>query len=476
MYGCSIAWLDHDVLMMWFSDSLWKAIISFGSFFHRFPIDFVHLTQKDSFLPISVQPLDELDSIKLLRKASRPPDHVSPLERIAKRYLDDQYAKELAVVCGNCPKMLRAVASRLRNGIKPSRLLETLSHPDKAHVALRTPPEEDEGYFSMGDDSNYEKDVLPKMGEMINDLSQELREVLIRLSVFPSTFSDRDVAHVLDRSEADVADYYLDDLKNRWGMLEGEPDYFEQEQGPKWYSMHALVRTSCLRECYGDQNSKNIFHDALQRFSDGMSDVLDEIAGLASTNAQEGFLKMDSQQANIMHYLEIQSGCKLDDQSKPLFPQSLALPAGKSSTKAGKLRAHTFLEKFLEIKKRYALFAGLAKQARLRGDVEDWGLYMAWAQDQNVDLMGFQVPIDNLTPVIQELKLKDKTEPLSDNGRLALAQCMYVKGRAFAAMPDPDFPQGLELLEAAKKIQEKLLGEDTLTARTINSLGSLYFK
>lgn len=438
----------------------------------RYPINFPALTGKDSFRAILVQPLDELDSIKLLRKASRPSNQVSSLERGAKRSLDDQYAKELAIMCGNCPKMLRAVASRLRNGISPPHILEALSKPNKAHVALTMPVEEDEGYFSMGEASSYERDVLPKMGQMINELTPELKEILIRLSVFPSTFSNKDVNCVLDGDDTSLAVFYLDDLKTQWGMLEEEPSYLQEEGDCKWYSMHALVRTSCLRDCYENENSKNLFHDALYKFSESMGGVLDEIAALASTNAQKGFLKLDRNQANIMHYLEIESGCTLDDHSRPLLPRSLSLPPQKSSRKDGRPRSHTFLEKFLEIKKRFVFFEGMAKLARERGDIEEAALYTAWAQDQNIDIKGFQAPIDALTPVIKELQCMN----LSETGELALAQCMYVKGRSYAAKPDPDFNEGLKLLEEAKKIQLKYLGDDTMTARTMNSLGSLYFK
>ncbi|XP_022102016.1 uncharacterized protein LOC110985352 [Acanthaster planci] len=440
----------------------------------RHPVDFVGLRELDNFVEIKLEPLPVNESLELLTKMVTHAQKLSgPVSVGGEALRDDEALIEVAKLCGNNPKALRAVASRLSSGFSPKDLVEALECPEDAQRVL-DPGSLGASAAVQDERKDFEDQtlVLHSLNAMYEQLPPHLKEALLKLSVFPSSFSLSQGAKILGKDRPSAARFDLEDLK-KWSLVDRD-DFSITDTGmtenEPYYYMHPLVRSVCLSKIPSNEMYKLAYEDALRRFLKHIEDLLKELTQLGHTDFVRALAKFESDKTNVLHYLELGMGNKFGCRTLG-EKENTNSPIPFPETKEG---LFSIFETFLDPSKRLEYYENMSIRMQASGEPEAWAYLRGWMGDE----LYVRAKYDEAWKAVEEPLRVLETRASGPSGRTddlerARAQLLYVKGRILVAKRK--YKDGIAVLKQALSIQERLLGNHTLTARCLNGLGHAYF-
>ncbi|XP_038050738.1 uncharacterized protein LOC119723908 [Patiria miniata] len=441
----------------------------------RHPVDFMGLKELPNFKEVKLEPLPVRKSLQLLTKMFNHAKGLSGMVSVGGEALQDEESLvEIAKLCGNNPQALRAVASRLSSGFSPRSLVEYLKCPEGAQRVL-DPGSLGSSQAVQDERKDFEDQplVLNSLGAMYEQLPLNLKESLLKLSVFPSSFSLSQGAKVVGKKPSDaVIKFDLEDLK-KWSLLERDDDSILDtglsDEEP-YYFMHPLVRSVCLSKIGSSEIHKAAYEDALRRFLAYIADLLKDLTQLGHRDFASALARFESDKTNVLHYLELGMGNKfgcevIAEQENPASDVPLPKTEGLFS----------IFETFLDPSKRLEYYTNMSIRMLSRGEQEAWAYLRGWMADELYVRAKYDEAWNAVEEPLKVLKARASDPAIGRTNDLerAEAQLLYVKGRILVARRK--YKDGIAILEQALKIQERLLGNHSLTARCLNGLGHAYF-
>ncbi|XP_041482391.1 uncharacterized protein LOC121429449 [Lytechinus variegatus] len=473
--------------LKWENNSNIKIIIT-----SRYAVNFPHLNKHHNFKEIEVQSLEMEEAVDLLFK-SVPQGNLQVRGQVS---ITEEQAMKLSEHCGNNPQALRAVASQLRNGKEPDRVLRLLANPMKMELVLN-----DQSLWGLGQDATEEyaresNQVLKCLGVMFEDMNPHLQPHLIRLAVLPGLFSqtwglkilsDIDQEGSRRQSLSDSLAWELDDVAGTSLLLRESLDIFQSEDGreaslrEKFYSMHPLVRCLCLMKVEADEKMKTAFQSALLSFIDECFQLLRKFTGYDDEDACGSLQRLEKEKANITQYLELEMQKTFDEKPHPLAEY---LPdygrVLRRSNIARESNILAFMERFMFTKERSKFFRQRAEAAKKFQDLPGWVSHQGWYADQQLQLHQFR---DAETAIVDPISYCQSQRMMTSDLREGYSQCLYVKGNLLVQKPQDRGhiqnkmrDEGTKILKKCIEIRDRNLGNSIVRARTINALGSAYFE
>ncbi|XP_038050735.1 uncharacterized protein LOC119723903 [Patiria miniata] len=423
-------------------------------------------------MEVKLEPLQVHESLELLKKMFSHAKGLSGTVSVGGEALQDEESLvEIAKLCGNNPQVLRAVASRLSCGFSPRSQVEFLKGPGAQWVLDPGSMGASQAVQDEREDFEDQTVVLNSLGAMYEQLPLPLKESLLKLSVFPSSFSLSQGAKILGKEQPDAAKFDLEDLK-RWSLLDRD-DYPILDTGlsdnEPYYFMHPLVRSVCLSKKGSSEIYKAAYEDALRRFSAYIVDLLKDLTQLGHTDFASALARFESDKTNILHYLELgmgnKFGCQVITEQKNT---ASAVPLQK--TEEG---LFSIFGAFLDPSQRLEYYKNMSMLSSR--EQEAWAYLRGWMADELHMRAEYEEAWKTVEEPLQLLKARASDPAIGRTHDLerAEAQLLYVKGRILVARRK--YKDGIAVLEQALKIQERLLGNHSLTARCLNVLGHAYF-
>ncbi|XP_071950716.1 uncharacterized protein [Antedon mediterranea] len=415
----------------------------------RYRVDNEFLLSVDNFHQLDIKPLQVLDAISLLRRSSGHPN------------LDDTICNDLVFVCGHNPHAIRAVASRMKQrNMKPKELLELLKKPAPAGRVFDH--RYDANMSTEGQEIEQQESVLKCLRVVFDQLDNNCKSYLIKLSVFPSFFY-RDVASIILGKEKSFTSLYLQDLYI-YGLLEFDKldqfkniDSFEGDRNQ--YNVHTLVRLTCELETREDESLRPFFDAAMVAFLNHYHRVINEICEHANKHFKEGLEKYQSDKINLVQYLEHEANRKPTNAKELNFSQED--------------RRYVIFDGLVEADRRVKYFEIKSLKAKEEGDLISYSFLCAWVGEQYICqalILEAHEAADNGLTTLDKLKSGDRSH---ENTMIAKAACLYVKGRAY--IRQQKYEESLIVLHESLALRRKLEGDHTMTARVLNTIGHVFY-
>eukprot|EP00057_Strongylocentrotus_purpuratus_P007244 XP_011661718.1 PREDICTED: uncharacterized protein LOC100890637 [Strongylocentrotus purpuratus] len=407
-----------------------------------------------------------------------------------------EQAVRLAEHCGNNPHALQAVASQLRSGKDPEAVLQLLANPMKMELVLN-----DQSLWGLGPDTTQESgresnQVLKCLGVMFEDMNPNLKLHLIRLAVFPGLFSqtwglkilsDVDQEGSRRQSQSKTLEFELDDVADTSLLLRESLDIFQSvgrrdaRAKEKFYSMHPLVRCLCLMKVEADEKMKRAFHSGLLSFIDECFQILRQFTAYDDEDACGSLQRLEKEKANITQYLELEMHKTFSGKPHPLtkylpeYQQVL-----RRSNMARESDILTFMDRLMFTKERSKFFVQRAEAAKISGDMPGWVNHQGWYADQELQLHRYH---EAETAIANPLSYCETQVAMTPDLREGYSQCLYVKGnllvqknQATSHIQNKRREEGIKVLKECIQVRDHHLGNSLVRARSINALGSAYFK
>ncbi|XP_003730369.2 uncharacterized protein LOC100888565 isoform X1 [Strongylocentrotus purpuratus] len=465
----------------------------------RYAVKFAHLDNHQNFhqnfKEIEVQSLEMEEAVQLLFKSvQQGPRGNLPVK--GEEPITEEKAMKLAEHCGNNPQALRAVASQLISGKDPDTVLRLLANPMKMKLVLN-----DQSLWGLGQDATQESaresnQVLKCLGVMFEDMNPNLKLHLIRLAVLPGLFSqtwglkilsDVDQEGSRRQSLSDELEFELDDVAGTSLLLRESLDIFQSGGGrdararEKFYSMHPLVRCLCLMKVEADEKMKRTFQSGLLSFIDECFQQLRQFTAYDDEDACGSLQRLEKEKANITQYLELEMHKTFSGKPHPLtkylpeYPQVLL-----RSNMARESDILAFMERFMFTKERSKFFRQRADAAKMFGDMPGWVNHQGWFADQELQLHKFK---EAETAIANPMSYCQTQLTMTPDLREGYSQCLYVKGNLLVQKPQARGhmqnkmrEEGTKILKECIQVRHRHLGNSLVSARSINALGSAYFK
>ena len=439
----------------------------------RHPVDVHCLKDLPNFLELKLEPLQVHDSIYLLRKMV---DQAQSSSGIAvaggDSTRDDTPLFEIAKLCGNNPQALRALASRLSSGFQPDKLIEHLKIPalipkvlDPGSLAASTAVQDERKDFED------QPMVLSALSITYEELPQHLKEVLLKLSVLPTSFSLQQGAMILGRDKPDEVKYDLEDLR-KWCLIDKENfDDFDcgVNDDDTYYYIHPLVRSTCLTKLKSSKLYEVAYEDAVRRFFVYINDRLKQLTELGHKDFSRALSKFQLEKTNVFHYLELDMGnkfgCKVNETE-----QTTVNPTPLPDTREG---LYSIFETFLEPSKRLEYYQNRSRVMLSRKEIEGWAYLQGWVADELVVKAKYDDAWETVEEPLKILQVRETESGITNDLERARAQLMYVKGRVLVGRRE--YSKAFEVLKQALSMQQRILGNHSVTARCLNALGYAYY-
>ena len=440
-----------DILSL--KNSLVKILIT-----SRHPVDVKGPSDIPHFAEIKLEPLTEKESTVLLRKmVTRDTDSGAPIT-------DESSLVEIARLCGWNPQALRAVASRLRSNFKPKELAEHLKRFELIERDLEP------GFMSasatfQGIEEGQQM-VLKSLNAMFEQLEEPLKRALLKLTVFPASFTSKQAATILDHEDA-KAKYDLDDLETLSLVEKDQLGVFETGRvgNEPCHYVHPLVRFVCLTKVQSSQADRDDYEVALRRFIEFVNGLMKTLTKLGHRDFPKAQAEYEQNTTNVLHFLEIDMGRKFDSKStggQQDLQESLPRPNTREEL-------YSMLQTFLDPMKRLEYYDIKSEQMLAENEVVGWAYFKGWVGDEQVTLAQYS----NALKTIEEPLRRVRSFTLTVDSERAKAKLLYVKGRICSE--NEEFSEAVALLEEALSIHQHLLGAHTVTARCLNALGHAYY-
>ncbi|XP_071798858.1 uncharacterized protein [Asterias amurensis] len=424
----------------------------------RHPVDVKGPSDIPHFAEIKLEPLTEKESIVLLRKmVTRDTDSGAPIT-------DESSLVEIARLCGWNPQALRAVASRLRSNFKPKELAEHLKKFELIERVLEP------GFMSASTTfqgiEEGQQMVLKSLNAMFEQLEEPLKRALLKLTVFPASFTSKQAATILDHEDA-KAKYDLDDLETLSLVEKDQLGVFETGRvgNEPCHYVHPLVRFVCLTKVQSSQANRDDYEVALRRFIEFVNGLMKTLTKLGHRDFPKAQAEYEQNTTNVLHFLEIDMGRKFDSKStggQQDLQESLPRPNTREEL-------YSMLQTFLDPMKRLEYYDIKSEQMLAENEVVGWAYFKGWVGDEQVTLAQYS----NALKTIEEPLKRVRSGTLTVDSERAKAKLLYVKGRIRSE--NEEFSEAIILLEEALSIHQRLLGAHTVTARCLNALGHAYY-
>ena len=205
---------------------------------------------------VHLKPMDTISSAKLLKDVLV----------VCKEYLE-----KICKLCGGMPLILIKCMYLLKNHFDPKVLVEQLTN-DPIDIL-----------------KNNSEDVYNLLGKFLHEFPRDIKRNLVRLSVFPSTFSAEDMLIIFENT-AEVE-------KAKTKMVQGSL-LQETEEGK--FSVHPLVQAFCRKES-GSLDVGNEGDEAKRKFNDHFLKRIQILSKLFITKdkASEAITTFRKEKANI---------------------------------------------------------------------------------------------------------------------------------------------------------------------------------
>ncbi|XP_078614517.1 uncharacterized protein LOC144883768 [Branchiostoma floridae x Branchiostoma japonicum] len=381
---------------------------------------------------ITLKRLDTEDGVRLLKKCAG----------LVGEGMDDEECNNIVEGCGHSPLAIRVIARHLKDGrISPAEALSQLvTKGRKTQQALRpSAVSEEENIF---DCLRITFDALP----------DKLKNILVSLSVFQGSFTCDAANEILGSSSRLNTELDLEFVQDR-NLL--EYDYINDR-----YDLHTLVRVF-LSKCHkGSEALTKARTEAEKRFLQYYSVLAQNLSKESTSKFFAAFSRFEEERANFHYYIELSAtkGEVVDFESKSAIDMWS--------------KVYLFFHTFLSIDERERYFEGRAKAAEKEGNTLNHAFMKCWQAEQLLE-RGLR---DDALKIVGKLTktLREVEKTNNSNGvQLTLARCYYIKGRALEYRKQ--HKDSLKLLEDALAIEKQVLKNHTLTARTLNMLGHVYF-
>ncbi|XP_033107469.1 uncharacterized protein LOC117109305 [Anneissia japonica] len=416
----------------------------------RYKIDSDVLIERENFHQLDLKPLELSDAESLLRRSS------------GILSLDDGLCTSLVSVCGRNPHAIRALASRLKQGqIKPKELLEILQKPvpDSRILDCRYQMNMTED----GQEIEQQESVLRCLRVLFNQLDKDSKKYLIKLSVFPSFFYEEVATVILDKDESMIS-LYLQDLCI-YGVLEFEKldQFVNIASGAgnfNQYNLHTLVRMTCAGATKEDDSLRKLRDTAMAAFLKHYHQVLNNISEVANVNFREGLEMYQNDKVNLMQYIE--HAAKIQSQQ-----------TAKELDFSKEDKRYLIIENLVDADRRSEYFKNALAKAEKEKDGITYSLICAWLGEQYISQAKLEEVHEIVDKGLTTLEKLNASEKHHKNAMIAKAACLYVKGRAFANQRE--YNDSLDSLQKSLDIRTKLEGDHTMTARTLNAIGNVFY-
>ncbi len=439
-----------DILSL--KNSLVKIIIT-----SRHPADVKGPADIPHFAEIKLEPLTEDESTDLLRKM---------VARGSQSYLreaDESSLVEIARLCGWNPQALRAVASRLSSGFKPKELAEHLKKFELVKRVLEPGLMAASAEFQGVEGQEM---VLKSLGAMYEQLAPTLKKALLKLTVFPSSFTQEQAATILDHEELAIAKYVIKDLEKLSLVEEDRLDVFESgrsDNEPSYY-VHPLVRFVCMTKVQSSKADRDDYEGALRRFIELVNGLIETLTKLGHRDFPQALAEYELNMTNVLHFLEIDMGRQFDSKSTD-GRQDLQKSLPPLNTRE---ELYSMFQTFIDPVKRLDYYDAKSEQMRGENEVVGWAYLKGWVGDEQVTIAQYSKALKTV-----EEPLKRVRSCKTNDSERAKAKLLYVKGRICSETDK--FSEAIAFLEEALSIYQRLLGPHTVTARCLNALGHAYY-
>ncbi|XP_071501365.1 uncharacterized protein [Diadema antillarum] len=455
----------------------------------RYAVNFPYLSNTSNFKEMEVKPLEMAEAVRLLTKSVQQ-GAAGELTVVGREIITEKQAIDLATHCGNNPQALRAVASQLRFGKSPETILRILANPIKMELVLN-----DLSLFGLGQDATKDsaegsKQVLQCLGVMFQDLAPQLKPILVQLAILPGLFSQSwgltILADPAGNMESEL-EFYLDDVVRTSLLVRESLEIFHQERERrdlgKFYSMHPLVRCLCLMMVQKDPDMKKAFQKGLLSYINKCFKLLQDFTSYDNEDASGSLQRMENEKVNITQYLELEMRKTFDGKPHPLLeylPDYNDMLGYSDIARNSNILA--FMERFMFTEQRSTFFEQRAEVAHKKGDIPGWVNYSGWFADQQLQLHKFE---EAENAIKEPVLVCEKSHPsMSTQLKEGYSQCLYVKSNLLVHKPQnrkhiqrQQGKEGIRLMEKCIEMRREVCGNKSIvTARTINALGSIYFR
>ncbi|XP_071487617.1 uncharacterized protein [Diadema antillarum] len=364
-----------------------------------------------------------------------------------KTEVKDDEAVKLVELCGKIPLALKVVSSRFQDGtISPHEMIRHLSHRN-----------DDQAQRLVGSLSHL---GLAKADQLTMSLLSTVERLpivhqrnIIRLSVVPGSFDMKAAQEILGYPKNDPVGLKLDlqALKYR-SLLESGLEETEgkiSSDSPR-YSIHLLLRSFLQQMCADDtQDLAKEYAKGEQGFIQHFGKKMRRTTKTFQKDFRKALASKQNEKANFMYLLNC--------------IKTKHLPTEKESD-----WLHTAVELMMVPKERLSFYRTCKQRAKAEGQLAIYAEFCCFESQQLLDL-GFDVQVilplfDEAEEILAELPNQD-----SDSVQLSYATLYHFRGNLFARRLKAT--DALKPLEKALKIRKKVLGDNFLTARTLNVLG-----
>ncbi|XP_019636171.1 PREDICTED: uncharacterized protein LOC109478807 [Branchiostoma belcheri] len=388
----------------------------------------VHLIDDDSpFTSLILCQLDVLreGGVELVRKLA------------GRNVITPGDAKVLADRCGNWPIAIKIVCSQLRDGaVKPADMLNRLQTLQNI------------------------KEIREFMLQAYNSMPVRLQHVLVQVSVFAGPFTEEAAQEVLGGGKVG---FFLWELKMR-NLISASP------AGPPRYDMHDLLRTflSSLRVNrnfgVGQIIEKAEYH--FKRYYEGR---MRDVAKTMKSDLERALKEYDEDSANFSQFLHLVVGETTDvhERTKHTEGDDRFWLDPAESESAHQASVGVLLEQMLTVDERIRFYNSRMNAAKEQGKWQCAAEMMCWLAENILQNQSFQAARRFLDEAFKTL------QDLPNGGRetvqLSFARYHYVEGVYYSQLGQ--YEENVQQLQKAFEIQSEILGDDIMTARTVNSLG-----
>ena len=280
-------------------------------------------------------------------------------------------------------------------------------------------------------------------------------------------------ARILGNADShDHARFDLEDLK-KWSLLEREVfdalGFGLDEDEPHYY-VHPLVRSVSLNKIGSSGLYKIAYEDALRQFFSYIADLLNDLTQLGHRDFSRALAKFEVDKTNVLHFLELGMGNKFGCQEIGKSKQGVSSDVPLPDTKEG---LFSMFETFLDPSKRFEYYKNMSIKMQSSNEPEAWAYLKGWMADELFVRAKYDQAWETVEEPLQMLKQREAVTGRTNDLERAEAQLTYVKGRILVARRR--YKEGISILEKTLLMQQRRLGDHSLTARCLNALGHAYY-
>ncbi|KAI8485653.1 hypothetical protein Bbelb_366720 [Branchiostoma belcheri] len=354
-----------------------------------------------------------------------------------------------------------------------------------------------------GEEEGNIKEIREFMLQAYNSLPVPLQHVLVQVSVFAGPFTKEAAEKVLGGGKVG---FFLWELKMRnlismaYNKSSGRrnnltardcvPDQYPRNRhsilmdldlvehvpegaspvGPSRYDMHDLLRTflSSLRVNrnfgVGQIIEKAEYH--FKRYYEGR---MRDVAKTMKSDLKRALKEYDEDSANFSQFLHLVVGETTDvhERTKHTEDDDRFWLDPAESESAHQASVGVLLEHMLTVDERIRFYNSRMNAAKEQGKWQCAAEMMCWLAENILQNQSFQAARRFLDEAFKTL------QDLPNGGRetvqLSLARYHYVEGVYYSQLGQ--YEENVQQLQKAFEIQSEIIGDDIMTARTVNSLG-----